>query len=327
MEKSDFDKLLERYLKGEVTDAEKTKLDAWLDVMKTHNTPNLGLTKAEEDNLFRKITSNLSTVDDVIAMAPKPGKQQRLITWSWRIAASVLVLLSLSYAVWTYIASSSTGIQPMTGNELEKIILNDGSLVWLKQGSQLRYRELQQQNLRITDFEGEALFEIAKSPDRPFVVKCGDVSLRVLGTSFRLKAASNSLDLIVLTGLVNVYSESEKINVNVEPNEHLTFAAGKLEKTAATPSSVSSITANTEYNMEFTNTSLGKIIGRLEQKFNVSVKLVNEQAADCRITANFTDHSLEQTLHMLSEIIDIDYSRKGNTITITGTGCSPGQKP
>jgi hypothetical protein len=51
------------------------------------------------------------------------------------------------------------------------------------------------------------------------------------------------------------------------------------------------------------------------------VKVANPQLNKCRITADFTDQSLEKTLAMISELLDIEYTINGSTVAITGNGC------
>jgi len=55
MEKSKFDRLLERYLTDDVSEQERIKIDAWLDMMKTGGMTDLALTREDEDTLFVKI--------------------------------------------------------------------------------------------------------------------------------------------------------------------------------------------------------------------------------------------------------------------------------
>ena len=95
MEKSNFDQLLQRYLTGQVTEQERVKIEAWLDVMKTRNTTDdLELSKDDEDKLFRKITSNTDSVADVISLVPE--KRKGLSFWL-KIAATFLLVAIASY--------------------------------------------------------------------------------------------------------------------------------------------------------------------------------------------------------------------------------------
>lgn len=80
------------------------------------------------------------------------------------------------------------------------IILSDGSRVWLNAGSSLRFPERFVGTERMVFLEGEGYFEVAQDKSCPFIVKAGDMDLRVLGTSFNVKAYPD--DEYVVTTLV-----------------------------------------------------------------------------------------------------------------------------
>lgn len=322
IDKTNFDLLMQRYLEGKASEQERSKIEAWLDVMKTKNTTELELSEADEEKLFQKITSSASDISEVVSFQPrhenKSGSRLAL-----QIAAALLILVSVSYIIWSTINKNVAPLQVTSQNGVEKIILTDGTIVWLQPGSKLTYFEKKQEGTRNTELQGEALFEVAKDANHPFIIKCGEANLRVLGTSFSVKTKNDSLQLIVLTGKVNFSTVTNKTGVDVAPNEKAIYARnGEIEKLPLQEKEVSMVTANTEYNMHFNNTSMNEVAEKIGKKFNMEVSIPNKQIGKCRITADFTDHSLENTLLLITEVMNVNYSREGNTITITGTGCN-----
>lgn len=320
MDNSNFDLLIQRYLEGNASEQERAKIEAWLDVMKTKDTTGLELSKADEEKLFQRIISPEVSIKEVIAFQPQSGNNKGKTRFALQIAAALLVIISVSFVIWRYIDKPVAPLHVSSQNGVEKIILTDGTLVWLQPGSQLTYFEKKQDGTRNTDFQGEALFEVAKDASHPFIIKCGGVSLKVLGTSFSLKSRKDSVQLIVLTGKVNMTS-SGNVNVDVSANEKVIFANREIEKVQLTSSEVPALTANTEYNMQFDNTTLEEVARKVSKKFNVDMN-AETQIAKCRITADFTDHSLESTLQLITEVLNVKYSQKGNSVTITGHGCN-----
>ena len=67
------------------------------------------------------------------------------------------------------------------------ITLSDGSRVWLNSASSLRFPTVfgKERNVELT---GEAYFEVARNPERPFKVKANGTEVRVLGTHFNIMA-------------------------------------------------------------------------------------------------------------------------------------------
>ncbi len=320
MERSEFHKLMERYVKGDVTEQEKLKIETWLNVLEAENISDADLSKEEEDALFRRITSNMEGVDNIVAFRPKSRKKKQR-TWMLGIAAGILLLTVLSIALLVDRGQSST-LQVVVSGDTEKIILNDGSIAWLKKGSKLVYYERKEESIRYGELEGEGLFEIAKDPSRPFVLKGGAATIRVVGTSFRLRSRDNELQLWVLTGQVKVSSSLTNRVIDVHANEKISWTKGApAEPLAIETNEKESVTAGTDYDMAFDDVALSDVLDRLARKFNVNVQVENNSINRCRITADFTDHSLESTLLMISEVTDVRYRVHGDHVVIEGQGC------
>jgi len=320
MEKSDFDRLMERYVAGQVSEAERARIEVWLDAMGHEDNTDLELTREEEERIFSKLSGNISSLDELVALRPK--KKLRPEHWMMRIAASLLVVGLLSYGAWYFGIARDNRQQAAAAEEVEKIILNDGSLVWLRgEESELLYDESRGEETRFSTFQGEALFEVAKDAERPFVVQCGDARVRVVGTSFSLRATNDVVEVTVLTGKVNLSSPQNPQGIDLLPQEKGVYRpGGKFERQVSEQHEIISLTENTDYNMRFANTSMDEVFRRLESKFNVPIALSNTSMADCRITIDLTDKSLENSLRLISEVLNLRYS-VGDTVVVTGTGC------
>lgn len=321
MPKTDFDLLLQRYVTGKVSEQERAKIDAWLDAIGAEDNTDLELSKEEEDRIFQKLTSTLTSIDEIKTLKPK--RKLRTDQWVARIAASLTIMALLSFAVWYYIRPSNHQMEIVSKNGVDKVILNDGSLVWLRgKGSHIAFSENNEEGVRYATFQGEALFEVAKNESRPFIVQCGDVKVKVLGTSFSINASADLVELTVLTGKVNFSLPTDSVGITLLPHEKALYMnGGAIVKLAASDQEITAITVNTDYNMQFTNTLMSEVIARLESKFNVSVKLANKDIGNCMITMDFTDKSLEKSLQLMTEVLNITCEVQGKTVQITGTGC------
>ncbi|TZF81349.1 DUF4974 domain-containing protein [Pedobacter sp. BS3] len=90
---------------------------------------------------------------------------------------------------------SAEGIEREAFNTIEvpkggqySLILPDGTRVWLNSASSLRYPALFAGKERNVELTGEAYFEVAKDPARPFKVSAGGTMVQVLGTHFNISA-------------------------------------------------------------------------------------------------------------------------------------------
>lgn len=98
-------------------------------------------------------------------------------------------------------------IQTPNGGQY-RLVLPDGTGVWLNAASSLRYPTRFTGNERRVSVTGEVYFEVAKMPARPFIVEKDGMEIRVLGTHFNVNSYADEPDLRVtlLEGSITVKS-------------------------------------------------------------------------------------------------------------------------
>jgi ferric-dicitrate binding protein FerR (iron transport regulator) len=322
MKVSNFDKLLDRYISGQVSEEERIKIEAWLEVVSvTEGKEDLTLRPEDEERLFARITSSAYGVDEVASYRPGQHKVRVWFNQPYvRIAAAILLMITAGYFLIPRI--SHDPVTRVASGDIEKIMLADGTLIWLRQNSSITYDEVGFSSDRKISLHGEALFEVAKDAAHPFIVTAGDLFVTVVGTSFNLKTFPDKLELEVLTGKVKLWSSENTEGQFILPNEKVVFAQrGIVEKTPLPVDEISRVTANTGYDMKFSGAEMYKIISRLENKFNVTMQVQDAELYNCRITANLTDHSLSSSLMLISELLDFTFVIQGDKVLIKGKGC------
>jgi transmembrane sensor len=119
------------------------------------------------------------------------------------------LLAALAAAAIVRMNFASTHLSTAVG-EIREVPLVDGSRVTLDTASRIAidYRR----ETRIVRLEsGEALFEVAKDPKRPFIVQAGEVRVRAIGTAFLVRRRSPSdVDVTVTRGAVEVWRETQR---------------------------------------------------------------------------------------------------------------------
>ena len=87
-----------------------------------------------------------------------------------------------------------------------QLVLSDGTKVWLNAESEIDYPIEFLGDKREVFLKGEAYFEVAPDPEKPFIVKTTSMQTRVLGTSFNINAYENEPNVYttLLTGKVEV---------------------------------------------------------------------------------------------------------------------------
>jgi len=123
--------------------------------------------------------------------------------------------------------------------------LPDGTKVWLNTASKLSYPITFDGAERSVSLEGEAYFEVAHNPSKPFKIKAQDTQIEVTGTHFNVSAYVS--DRKVVTTLL-------KGGVNVRKNgQEVSLAAGYQAVTYAERTAIDKLISNAEQTMAWKN--------------------------------------------------------------------------
>ena len=86
-----------------------------------------------------------------------------------------------------------------------KIVLADGSQVWINSQSVLEFPACFVGKERRVRLQGEAYFEVSKNVEKPFIVDMGNKEIRVLGTSFNVNDYDGKFVTTLVSGKVQVF--------------------------------------------------------------------------------------------------------------------------
>ncbi|RYZ94255.1 MAG: hypothetical protein EOP47_28175, partial [Sphingobacteriaceae bacterium] len=128
----------------------------------------------------------------------------------WLVAASLITVLVMvwvgRYTILNYLSPVQTLEVAAANGSVSSIVLTDGTKIWLNGGSKLKYPNTFRGDRREVSVEGEAFFDVTHDADKPFIVRSGEISTQVLGTSFNVKAYADEhlLKVNVVSGKVGV---------------------------------------------------------------------------------------------------------------------------
>ena len=110
------------------------------------------------------------------------------------------------------------------GSKPIRLVLSDGSLVWLNAASSITYPTVFAGNERKVSMMGEAYFEVSENKAMPFFVEHDQLLIKVLGTHFNVNAYDNeaSNKVTLLSGLVDV--GNGKISKRLVPGQQATVS-------------------------------------------------------------------------------------------------------
>ena len=195
-----------------------------------------------------------------------------------------------------------------------KIVLYDGSLVWLNAGSELRYPNTFVENQRVVYLKGEAYFDVTKDRSHPFIVKTISSEISVLGTSFNVNARENSCVTTLVEGRVRM-KHGIKDSVEVRAGQQA-WVAG-TEKIRVQEVDTRYYTSWMNNMFAFRETSLREIATVLEDWYECKCRFESAALENIPYTTMVERYpDVDSVLQILAGTGDFRYTRIGDIIII-----------
>ena len=187
-------------------------------------------------------TASLSAPDAVPSSVKSPIQRPNS---RWAIAATVL--LTIGVTTWftlndNWLTPTDTQLKVVETQESEhrRIDLDDGSTIELGAASSLSVNYSSERRTVVLE-AGEALFEVAKDPQRPFVVLAGNGTITAVGTAFNVRRDADRVVVTVTEGEVEVVQQGGSITqvpddplTEIKPPARQSLAVGeRVEYSAA----------------------------------------------------------------------------------------------
>jgi ferric-dicitrate binding protein FerR (iron transport regulator) len=187
-------------------------------------------------------------------------------------------------------------------------LLPDGTLVTVNTRSILNYPEQFDNDIREVSIFGEAFFEVHADALRPFVIHTSGLDIKVMGTSFNVKAYAGTgfVEVAVSTGRVLVYPSGihPERGMMLHAGETATYSqtSGKLHKGVVDDLNFLSWKTGV---LTFRETRLADVFKALEDKYETTFTIDNPDVLNERLTARFESETLDQVLETLALIFEL----------------------
>jgi ferric-dicitrate binding protein FerR (iron transport regulator) len=224
-------------------------------------------------------------------------------------AASLAVLIALSATgLWLNgkkqlagYGAATTVIETREG-ERASLILSDSTRVILNSGTTINYASDFNIDSRKISLSGEAYFDVATNPEKPFEVQLDKLKISAKGTKFNVFSFLNE-DRIEAT------LEEGNIAIAVGEKAPLELSAGqqavyfrKTGKILVRDVATETYTSWKEHKLRFKDTPLEEVLRRIGRKYNVRFELASTDLLDLKYTGTFIDESIEDVMQMMSAV-------------------------
>ncbi|GAB3698611.1 FecR family protein [Spirosoma flavus] len=299
-----------------------------------------------------KLRQNIRLIleDTAPVVISQPTVWYQTTFWRWAVAAAILIMtIGLGWQwnrqtadpasqIYHQLTADSTAplaevTNTSTRNRL--VLLSDGSSVLLQPGSRISYpKQFDQHPNREIYLVGEAFFEVAKNPEKPFFVYADNLITKVLGTSFTVRAMGKEpVNVIVKTGKVSVFTRSDKerlekqqskhlIGMVLEPNQRVLLDRKEGRLVRSLVDSPTLLDMPIQQSMfEFNATPVSQVFAALERAYGVEIVFDAEIMKNCYLTASLDDEPLFEKLAMICQTLDAQYEQMDGKILINSKGC------
>ena len=218
---------------------------------------------------------------------------------------------------------------PITKNTLRvpngerlSVTLEDGSVVMLNAGSTMIYpSSFEGAKRREISVTGEAYFQVAKNPNKPFIVRTSKMYTQVYGTIFNVSAypEDNINEVVLVEGSVGVGTdlrESLEGEQMLKPSQKASSIPGEGNEFLIEDVDVSPYISWTKGILVFENEPMGKIIKRLERQYGIQIDNRFEQLEERRFTGMFDEESIDRVLRTIQAHTHFSYDVKNEMIII-----------
>lgn len=196
----------------------------------------------------------------------------------------------------------------------QKVILPDGSVVWLNSESSLMFPSEFDDTARVVKLTGEAYFDVVKS-DKTFIVKIEKADISVYGTTFNVSSYKNSLvsNVSLYSGSVGLRTQSGSLILTPGyyaemDNTQLTISEPK-ENFSSSPDWIRG-------RMEFLSQPLYKVFEVIGRWYNIDYELLSN-AKNLEATIVISDKtSLNDLIELLEMTQNISIERQNNKLII-----------
>jgi transmembrane sensor len=263
-------------------------------------------------------SANLRRITPFEAQVSAAPRRHRFLPMA---AAAVVLLVVAGMILWL----APTADLTTEVGEQRLVTLEDGTHVFLNTATRIAVN-FDAQTRRVELKSGEALFDVAKKPTWPFIVKAGDRQIKALGTSFVVRRDATQTAVTLVEGIVSVTADGSSRNQGVsapagpqvftlKPGQKLTFlgAQSRLDVTA-----LDKAVAWRRGEIIFDDTNLSDAAAELN-RYNKD-KLVVEQpsAKAVRVTGLFQTGDSLSFAHAVAQSYGLTVEERKDAIVLSG---------
>lgn len=333
MQEDFYISLLYKKLDQSISEEEEVQLEAWLKESPDNQelaeqirlvwqeAPELGsVPEVDLDQAFTELDQKISLNEVEL----RPAKVKPIHNRWMRIAAAITFLIAGAFLLNDFLKKPAVEWQIVESGETRKnITLPDQSVIQLKEHSKISYPKSFAEDIRLVKLEGEAFFDVEKNPNKAFEVELAQSKVKVLGTSFLIRAFPKEAESLVQveSGKVSFSSSQSQSSLMLTKGEQAVFQKSSKEIKKREDIS-SNERAWATQKLDFDATKLEEVLRLVSDVYGVEFKWADKKASSCPLTTRFDQDNLEDILATITQVLEVQFTETSrNFYTVEGGSC------
>lgn len=303
----------------------------------------------EKDPDYNEFITSIPEKDDQLY---SPRSKKPFYT-SWKTYAAAACLIAGIILLYPFVApkeqnrnmASVKAVNEITidPGSKSKILLPDGSQVWINSGSKLTYENSFKGGTREVQLDGEAYFDVVRDPEHPFIVHTSGIDIKVLGTAFNVKAYKIEpvIEATLIHGSIEVINKNRPgtPRIMLKPHEKLVYnkypvADSRDQRADIKPAEPDAYSVTIKplgkniadsdiveiawvYNkFVFDDERLEDLAVKMEKWYDLKITIESERLKNYRVSGSFVNETPEEALKELQFLLPFKYSIKNKEVKI-----------
>ncbi len=267
---------------------------------------------------------------DLLAHASTPPRRQA--RWLWPLAASIAVagiLTGIGMGLWRTDASRGVRPDPIAITRVEQRMLDDGSRLEIDRGASVAV-DFARDVRRVRLLQGQANFQVAKDPSRPFIVEVGSVAVQAVGTAFSVQRGTGDVAVVVSEGVVAIGTDSgpaadHRGGTLLHPGDKgvvsLSEPGGAVRVTQLSREQLDEAELWRPRLLDFDSVPLEQIVAEFNRRNPLQIHLADSAIASRQLSLSFWSDNVEGFVRLLESSFGIAVEWRGaSEVVLTGKG-------
>lgn len=310
------DELIGRLVSGTLSEEDRVTIDEWAsksdenrsvlkDIIQIRDDYKL-LVQMEQINARKALTEVKKRIKSTGRFEFRTLLKQTINIWQ-KVAAVIIIPL-LAFSLYMYFGTETEN--KLIWNEvstpyglMSKITLPDSTIVEINSRSKLRYPSTFEGKERLVELEGEAFFKVKQNKKTPFVVRCNNIDIQAVGTSFNvLEFKTGDVITSLVEGKVNLLKregQTEQVIAVMQPGQTVRYNSNENRIVVDENGDTDKYTAWREGKLIFRNDPLPDVLEQLSRRYNVDFELKDRLNDQYAYTGTFVGKSLDKILNYI----------------------------